>query len=1468
MKRSTIIFGTIVLLHFLSVSPLIADNAKGDVKYTQWGKMDGNAVRTLYSNHAEVANWPEQPSGEWPKGTGHSYVDGVATIISASTVDTLGNIIHPMSTNYREFIDLDPNTGEPWGWAPLPGYSNPNQPFPARSDDEHTWPYTWPDRPEWEGYWNGYFGKGIKNADLETYFVCDDTPDSEWLMADDDGSDVFFPIPSDITLLTQGGFESSTPAFFYPAGIPNSGTLSWTESDWRSGGRALRIFKYLTNGTGNWLSDNRLLFPPSENEDFGTVEVGIWVKTEYVNDEPQNADELITVFIHFEDANGMALTDPLELAVPQDTTDTDWQAISAVVPEGVISSDLDAVIVEILMGRQTTGYLFLDDFFLRDATTGEMVVDLYNPNFDLPGSWTARWPGYATGNEELPGTSVVEMSALESFQGNRSLRVAKTAGEEVWIQSDVEDFLNDESHITITARGLLYVDPSVLEELAADSTAMAMMIYWYGLDDEGTWGEIGIDTVRLDLPDNPAEWHLYQTVILPPLAASELSLAFRHGPQFEGVVYWDDIRVAKTTPRGGLGMEVNTRGFQWHHVLAQDVIFWHYEITNESITDYDSVFFAQYIDWGIGGTQDSGDDEGGYNTYLDIAFAWDYNGQGQPGQWGPTATSAYAFLESPGNPFDDLDNDEDGLLNEARDNAPGSWLDVYPYGVDDTTAFIAYYGRSPRSHWEGDEDQDWMGYDDLNGNGVWDEGEPLNDDVGYDGQAPYHEGYNGPDEGEGDGIPTDGEPNFNATDKDESDQLGLTGFSVFDVHAYELQDDEQDWGVFMRQPEPFDQYLTGGRNLGMFFSSGPFEMPAGHTERFSMALLFARQDFPRSPTNDEIRNSSLARKKETVQQIYNADYRFAMPPLKPRLTAIPGDGQVILYWDDRSESSFDPFLKEFDFEGYKIYRSTEPFFNEIRTITNTYGEAMFLETLTQWDLVNEYEGLHPVDIDGHKYYLGSNSGLRHYYIDNDVVNGMTYYYALVAYDRGNVGRDSDGNFQIDHQGHARGISPSECTAIFQQIGLTNLYQTDMNTAIITPRSNAAGYIEGQIQNVSTVWDTISGPATGFVELLVIEQDSVLSGHEYELQFLEDAPHHDTTVPILRWQDATDGTVLMDSIPVSLYGQELPVTDGIGVILYNDSLVTVIEEETGWAPESTTNFGVDAKKLEQADDIWSTYGNEIDEQTGVVTERNVIPYPADYMIFFSADTSMIDTSLTLGAPTIGSYGRHGIPVPFTIWNVTENRRASFGVVERIQDGNNGYDYTWQVEEPILILTGPEGHDPVEMGFSMSGWELYNYRTAWMVTLFPPEDPSITPVEPTNGDAVQIFTTKPFRNGETIKFSVAGAFTDERETKKEMDEIYVVPNPYVATNLFEPPNTYLSGRGERRIYFMNLPHECTIHIYTKTGKLVDTIKHNGNAGEGMASWDLISKDGMEIAYGVYFYTVEALDKVSTGKFAVIK
>ncbi|MDP2035770.1 MAG: hypothetical protein Q8L04_00185, partial [Ignavibacteria bacterium] len=104
----------------------------------------------------------------------------------------------------------------------------------------------------------------------------------------------------------------------------------------------------------------------------------------------------------------------------------------------------------------------------------------------------------------------------------------------------------------------------------------------------------------------------------------------------------------------------------------------------------------------------------------------------------------------------------------------------------------------------------------------------------------------------------------------------------------------------------------------------------------------------------------------------------------------------------------------------------------------------------------------------------------------------------------------------------------------------------------------------------------------------------------------------------------------------------------------------------------------------------------------------------------------------------------------------------------------------------------------------------------------------------------------------------------------DKIFVVPNPYIGTNEIEPANK-LAGknRGERRIYFENLPMKCTIRIFTLSGELVTTLNHDSGFDNGREFWNLLNRDGFSVSYGVYMAHIDAPEVgEKLIKFALIK
>jgi hypothetical protein len=73
----------------------------------------------------------------------------------------------------------------------------------------------------------------------------------------------------------------------------------------------------------------------------------------------------------------------------------------------------------------------------------------------------------------------------------------------------------------------------------------------------------------------------------------------------------------------------------------------------------------------------------------------------------------------------------------------------------------------------------------------------------------------------------------------------------------------------------------------------------------------------------------------------------------------------------------------------------------------------------------------------------------------------------------------------------------------------------------------------------------------------------------------------------------------------------------------------------------------------------------------------------------------------------------------------------------------------------------------------------------------------------------------------------------------------------------------------IQFKHLPANCTVRVYTVTGALVKTLSKSSSPSDGSLSWDLVSDDGMDIAYGLYIYHVDAPGiGAFIGKFAVVK
>jgi len=103
------------------------------------------------------------------------------------------------------------------------------------------------------------------------------------------------------------------------------------------------------------------------------------------------------------------------------------------------------------------------------------------------------------------------------------------------------------------------------------------------------------------------------------------------------------------------------------------------------------------------------------------------------------------------------------------------------------------------------------------------------------------------------------------------------------------------------------------------------------------------------------------------------------------------------------------------------------------------------------------------------------------------------------------------------------------------------------------------------------------------------------------------------------------------------------------------------------------------------------------------------------------------------------------------------------------------------------------------------------------------------------------------------------------------LVVFPNPATVESMdpwkMSPNNADPTGI---KVEFRNLPRSNgVVRVYTLAGDLVVELPYDGFAGNGTAAWDLVSRNGQDIASGVFLFSVvsDGFDR-KIGKFVVIR
>jgi len=247
---------------------------------------------------------------------------------------------------------------------------------------------------------------------------------------------------------------------------------------------------------------------------------------------------------------------------------------------------------------------------------------------------------------------------------------------------------------------------------------------------------------------------------------------------------------------------------------------------------------------------------------------------------------------------------------------------------------------------------------------------------------------------------------------------------------FDSLDGLMDEPVFSQGQEGFDCIFI--------MSCGPFDLNVGEEVPFSFSIIFGEDK------EDLITNAEFA------QLMYNSNYQGFTPPKTPIVSTTFESNKITLTWDRSSIYSKDILTGYSDFEGYKIYKSTDggQTWGGIEDkIYDLNGNFYSWNPIAQFDLSAEEDSLHCLkgftqdgcvenlvrgeSIQGEDAYapwinLGNNSGLpntdeygQFVFVDTNVVNGIEYTYSVTAYDMGisprkvNFTQTENGNYTSD-----------------------------------------------------------------------------------------------------------------------------------------------------------------------------------------------------------------------------------------------------------------------------------------------------------------------------------------------------------------------------------------------------------------------------------------------------------------------
>jgi len=582
---------------------------------------------------------------------------------------------------------------------------------------------------------------------------------------------------------------------------------------------------------------------------------------------------------------------------------------------------------------------------------------------------------------------------------------------------------------------------------------------------------------------------------------------------------------------------------------------------------------------------------------------------------------------------------------------------------------------------------------------------------------------------------------------------------------------------------------ASGLDLVATLSSGPYTLKRGDTLVFVTAFVAG-----------ETKAEMLAA-ATTAQTTSDANFNLPKPPDRPSLFGTAGDRKATLFWNDKAENSRDAASGNYDFEGYRIYRTKDKGLN--------------------WLLLADY------DVSNN---IGVNTGLQYSFSDTTVLNGFEYWYTITAYDRGD---EIIGSLESS---------------------LGNTIDA-INTVAITPRSDAIGR-----EAVSGIDITNLKTGASNYDLYVAPIDNeLLVGTSYQTSFEYTAKKENGNL-------ATNVTIIVtDSIATLPYKYGISFNSPNNLDLLNLTTGEIIRAGYNY-PNGGRDLIITGQGLRiRMTDLPNATADQRPEQGDLITinfSLNVVRNNADTVVTKRPFSPTQIQSTTDGV--IFSLEKPQIIKSVSRIGGTDYFNVDFSVADE------------SLVEEFLYIVSVDGNGTLNgnqfavvsvSNTSVQSDTVFNLGTFTFKGIqgrlqFPNN------AAPTADNKLSVEVIKPVEPDirDKYAFKIKGAVVDKGIVKSEMNKIRVVPNPYLASSLYEPEFGELRKEPLRQIQFINLPPECTIHIFTVDADIVKTIYHNSTNGTEV--WNLRTEGGREIAPGIYIYVVKTEGAEYMERFAVIK